>query len=126
MRTRGFRVESICRVLSGHGVQVAPRTYCNWKTATPSDRTVTDAALTDALLSHRRYPGGDGAAQDDRPSAPRGYRVAGCTVDRLMRDGGLSGVVRGRKLRTTILGQDGRRAPDLLDRDFNAEAPNCE
>ncbi len=42
-----------------------------------------------------------------------------------MRDEGLSGVIRGRRHRTTIPGgKDARRAPDLLDRDFTAAAPN--
>ena len=42
-----------------------------------------------------------------------------------MGDEGLSGVVRGRRHRTTIPGgEDSRRAPDLLDRDFTAAAPN--
>ena len=58
MRARGFRVESVCRVLSEHGVQVAPRTYCNWKTAAPSARTVTDAQLTDALRATVGTPEG--------------------------------------------------------------------
>ncbi|MGZ6772687.1 MAG: tyrosine-type recombinase/integrase, partial [Mycobacteriaceae bacterium] len=48
MRARGFRVESIYRMLGEQGVQVAPRTYCNWKTAAPSARTVTDAHLAAA------------------------------------------------------------------------------
>ena len=55
----------------------------------------------------------------------QGHRVAACTVDRLMRDEGLSGVVRGGKHRTTIPADRARRrAPDLLDRDFTAAAPN--
>jgi putative transposase len=55
----------------------------------------------------------------------QGHRVAACTVDRLMGDEGLTGVVRGRRHRTTIAGGKGaRRAPDLLDRDFTAAAPN--
>jgi transposase-like protein len=55
----------------------------------------------------------------------QGYRVAACTVDRLMRDEGLSGLVRGRQHRTTIPGRkDSHRAPDLLDRDFTAAMPN--
>lgn len=42
-----------------------------------------------------------------------------------MRDEGLSGAVRGRRHRTTMPGgSDSRRAPDLVDRDFTAEAPN--
>jgi putative transposase len=85
MRARGFRVESTCRVLTEHGVQVAPRTYRNWKTAAPSDRKVTDAALTDALRATIGTPEGTyGAAQDDGVSAPpwsSGGRVHGGPVD---------------------------------------------
>ena len=126
MRTRGFRVESICRVLTEHGVQVAPRTYRNWKTAAPSARTVTDARLTDALRATVGTPEGMYGRRNMTAYLRRqGHRVARCTVDRLMRDEGLSGVVRGRRHRTTIPGgKDARRAPDLLDRDFTAAAPN--
>src|SRR5690606_34516704 len=45
-------------------------------------------------------------------------------VDRAMRALGLSGVLRAKGLRTTIPAKDGRRAGDLLDRDFTAAAPN--
>jgi transposase InsO family protein len=126
MRARGFRVESICRVLTEQGVQVAPRTYRNWKTAAPSARTVTDAHLTDALRETIGTPEGlYGRRKMTAYLRRQGHRVAACTVDRLMRDEGLSGVIRGRRHRTTIPGgKDARRAPDLLDRDFSAEAPN--
>jgi putative transposase len=125
MRSRGYRVESVCRVLCEHGVQVAPRTCRNWKTAAPSARTVTDAALTDALRATVGTPEGMyGRRKMTAYLRRRGHRVARCTVDRLMRDEGLSGVVRGRRHRTTIPGKDARRAPDLLDRDFTAAAPN--
>ena len=46
------------------------------------------------------------------------------TVDRLMRDEGMAGVIRGRKTTTTIQGKDGKRAGDLLNRDFTAPFPN--
>jgi putative transposase len=47
------------------------------------------------------------------------------TVDRLMRQEGLNGLVRGRKTRTTIPAKDGgRRAGDLLNRCFTAPRPN--
>lgn len=36
----------------------------------------------------------------------------------------MNGVVRGRKLRTTIPAKDGVRAGDMLNRDFTAAAPN--
>lgn len=41
-----------------------------------------------------------------------------------MRSLGLSGVRRDKGIRTTIPAKDGRRAGDLLDRDFTASAPN--
>jgi putative transposase len=50
------------------------------------------------------------------------------TVDRLMRtEGGMRGLVRGRKTRTTIPGiaaKDGVRAGDLLNRNFRTSTPN--
>jgi putative transposase len=45
-------------------------------------------------------------------------------VDRAMRSLGLSGVRRAKGIRTTIPAKDGRRAGDLLNRDFTAPAPN--
>jgi transposase InsO family protein len=45
-------------------------------------------------------------------------------VDRLMRQQGMRGLVRGRKTRTTIAAKDGRRAGDLLNRRFRTRAPN--
>ena len=126
MRARNFRVESVCRVLTEHGVQVAPRTYRSWKSSMPSARTVSDAHLTDALRATVGTPEGMyGRRKMTAYLRRQGHRVAGCTVDRLMRDEGLSGVIRGRKHRTTIAAKgECRRAPDLLDRDFTAAAPN--
>jgi putative transposase len=47
------------------------------------------------------------------------------TVDRLMRQLGMRGLVRGRGVRTTIPATtDARRAADLLERRFTAAAPN--
>lgn len=126
MRAAGHRVESICRVLTAQGMQVAPRTYRNWKTAPPSERVVADAYLTNALLGTVDTAEGlYGRRKMTAHLRRSGHQVASCTVDRLMGDEGLSGVVRGRRHRTTIPGgKNSRRAPDLLDRDFTAEAPN--
>jgi len=41
-----------------------------------------------------------------------------------MRSLGLQGIRRSKGIRTTIPAKDGKRAGDLLDRDFTAEAPN--
>ena len=133
MRARGFAVGSICQVLREQGVQVAARTYRAWKAPgrLVAARTITDAGLTDALRDAR-------ITLDGRPTPEslygrrkmtallrrRGLQVAHCTVDRLMGELGMQGVRRGKTPRTTIPGADGRRAGDLLDRDFTAPAPN--
>lgn len=49
---------------------------------------------------------------------------ARCTVERLMRQMGLQGVVRGRKPRTTIPDDLGARPTDLAARNFTADRPN--
>ena len=46
------------------------------------------------------------------------------SVDRAMKALGLNGIRRAKGVRTTIPAKDGRRAGDLLDRDFTADAPN--
>jgi transposase InsO family protein len=45
-------------------------------------------------------------------------------VERLMRQAGLRGVRRGRRTRTTISADRGAWPPDLVNRNFHAEAPN--
>jgi len=50
--------------------------------------------------------------------------VARCTVERLMRNMGLRGVVRGRTCRTTISDGSVERPDDLVQRQFSATRPN--
>lgn len=126
-RSQGHAVESICRVLSEHGCQVAARTYRSWRrTRRPvSARTESDAVVIDALLATRGTPEGlYGRRKMTAFLRRQGLPVAHCTVDRLMRDLGLNGVRRGKGVRTTVPAKDGHRAADLLDRDFTAPAPN--
>ncbi|PWG15541.1 IS3 family transposase [Streptomyces sp. V2] len=54
----------------------------------------------------------------------QGHSVARCTVERLMRELGIQGAVRGKRVITTVPGGQAERAPDLVDRDFVAAAPN--
>ena len=55
----------------------------------------------------------------------QGVEVARCTVERLMRDLGLSGVTAGRKRpRTTVPEETAALPSDLLDRYFGAMEPN--
>jgi putative transposase len=53
-----------------------------------------------------------------------GQPIARCTVERLMRELGISGVIRGRRVRTTIPDDQADRPRDLVNRQFVAERPN--
>jgi putative transposase len=135
---QGRRVESICRVLREQGCQVAARTYREWRRPSRpvADRTVTDAQVLDAVREAAWTTGPDGV----RRLAPEGLygrrkmtahlrrtstpQTTAGAVDRAMRALGLTGVRRGKTARTTVPGKDGKRAGDLLDRDFSAPAPN--
>jgi putative transposase len=136
MRSEGFAVESICRVLREQGCQVAARTYRAWRRAGPAARTITDAQIIDAVRSAVWTVD----ARGRRKMTPEGLYgrrkmtallqrtmdpdVSAGSVDRAMRALGLSGVRRDKSIRTTIPSKDGKRAGDLLDRDFTAQAPN--
>ncbi len=130
MRANGHAVESTCRVLREQGCQVAARTYRSWRWAIATRRrvaarTVSDAVTMDALLATRNTPEGlYGRRKMTHHLRRCGHDVAFCTTDRLMRDLGMNGIRRGKPARTTIPAKDGRRAGDLLDRCFAAEAPN--
>ncbi|MFJ2061314.1 hypothetical protein ACIOMM_36165 [Streptomyces sp. NPDC087908] len=45
-------------------------------------------------------------------------------MEQLMRELGITGAVRGRKVVTTVADPGAARAPDLVERDFVAPAPN--
>jgi putative transposase len=50
--------------------------------------------------------------------------VARCTTERLMRQMGLKGAVRGRTVRTTMADEAASRPADLVERQFEASRPN--
>lgn len=136
MRAEGHAVESICRVLREQGLQVAARTYRAWRSRRPAARTISDAQVVDAVRQIAWTTGPDGRRQLS-PEGLYGRRkmtaylrctglpeVSRGAVDRAMQVLGLEGVRRAKGVRTTIPAKDGRRAGDLLDRDFTAAAPN--
>jgi putative transposase len=53
-----------------------------------------------------------------------GISVARCTVERLMKQLGLRGVMRGKRVRTTIADAAGARPLDRVNRQFRADRPN--
>ncbi|MFE1328535.1 IS3 family transposase [Streptomyces sp. NPDC058741] len=126
-RARFGGVEPICRVLTEHDCKIAPSTYYahRKRLQAPSARTVRDAELKPLIQqifegNYRVY----GARKVWRELRRQGHVVARCTVERLMREPGVTGAVRGKKIITTIPDSSVERAPDLLDRDFVAPAPN--
>ena len=65
-----------------------------------------------------------GARKVWRQLRREGVEVARCTVERLMREMGLRGAVRGRKHKTTFAAQTESCPADLVNRQFTATAPN--
>ena len=137
MRAEGFAVESICRVLREQGCQVAARTYRAWRqpSRTVCDRTISDALVIDVVrdiawnvvADGRRRLTPEGLYGRRKMTALVRRRMPGASpgsVDRAMRTLSLQGIRRSKGIRTTIPSRDGKRARDLLDRDFTAEAPN--
>ncbi len=117
-----YGVEPICRAL-----QVAPSTYYAVKARqlVPAARTVRDrAALVEIKRVHEASAGLYGARKVWWQLQAEGVPAARCTVERLMRQAGLVGVVRGKRRRTTIADEHAQRPADLVERDFSAAAPN--
>ena len=138
MRAEGHAVESICRVLREQGCEIAARTYRSWKQLHRrlAARTVSDARVLDAVRDlacrvddqGRRKLTPEGLYGRRKMTAlVRRRRLLDASfgaVDRAMCSLGLAGVRRDKQIRTTIPAKDGKRAGDLLDRDFTAAAPN--
>ena len=59
-----------------------------------------------------------------RQMTREGFWVARCTVERLMREMGLAGVIRGKQVRTTISDKAAPCPLDHVNRQFHALAPN--
>ena len=115
-----FGVEPICQVL-----QVAPSTYYAARCRPPSARQVRDEALTLKLRQvHAENFGVYGARKLWRQLHREGVPAARCTVERLLKQVGLVGAVRGKPKRTTIADETAARPADLVQRHFDAPAPN--
>ena len=115
-----FGVEPICRAL-----QFAPSTYWSAKRRPRSQRSLVDEQLkVEISRVHAENFGVYGAPKIWAQLNREGIRVARCTIERLMRDLGLRGAVRGKVKRTTITNELMDRPRDLVDRRFSAVGPN--
>jgi putative transposase len=113
-------VEPICTAL-----QVAPSTYYAVASRQPSARQLNDARLrTEIARVHRDNFGVYGIEKVWRQLNREGHTIGRDRVARLMDEMGLSGVVRGKRKRTTIPADVSARPADLVERNFTAAAPN--
>jgi putative transposase len=109
---------------------IAPSTYYEHRARRSDPSRLSRRAQRDAVLcleirrvweeNFRVY----GVRKVWRQLNREGTKVARCTVERLMRQMGLEGAVRGRKARTTIPAEAAAQPGDLVMRDFTAVRPN--
>jgi len=115
-----FGVEPICRHLP-----IAPSTYYEARSRPPSARKLRDEQLK---IEIARVDAANfsvyGARKVWRQLNREGTPVARCTVQRLMRELGLQGAMRGKTRRTTTPDGTAARPADLVNRDFSATRPN--
>jgi transposase InsO family protein len=98
--------------------------YYAWVKRRPSRRVETDDALiAEIRAAHTASRGTYGAPRVHAELAARGIGAGRKRVARLMSQAGLAGVSRRKFVTTTVKG-DRRQAPDLVERDFTAEAPD--
>jgi putative transposase len=117
---------------SEHDITIAPSSYYAAHSRPPCARDVRDeAVLAEIIALHAEPKRGRGLYgarkvwhQLRRQGGVDRAPVARCTVERLMRKAGLRGARRGRQFRTTRPDAAAQRPPDLVKREFHADAPN--
>ena len=113
-------VATMCRVLG-----VSRSGYYAWRARPASKRRLEDGELVGRVIEiHERSRGTYGAPRIHAELADGGVRVGRKRIARLMRQARIEGVSRRRRTKTTQRSEHGRRAPDLVDRNFKADAPN--
>ena len=113
-------VSTMCRVLG-----VSPSGYYTWRGRGRSSRAKRDEGLRSTIESiHQESRGTYGVPRVHAELAAGGCRVSRKRVARLMREAGLVGVSRRRGTRTTRVDSTHRAAPDRVERQFHADAPD--
>ena len=104
---------------------IAPSTYYAAKSRPASARATRDDELKDQIRRvFETNRGVYGARKVWRQLRREGITVARCTVERLMGELGIAGVVRGKPRRTTQTDGSVPRPADLVERQFAASRPN--
>jgi len=120
----GWSVKRLCAL-----VEIERSSYYAWRNAAPArqERSEVDAALAERIRAVHDTDKTQGAPRitaELNDGAEAGARVNHKRIARVMREHGIAGYRRRRKVRTTIPEPADRKVPDLLNRDFTAEAPN--
>ncbi len=116
-----FPIATMARVLG-----VSEAGYYAWRHRSPSAHAIADAALLKRMRTiHASSRETYGAPRVHAELRADGERHGRKRVARLMRAAGLVGASRRRAgVTTTKRDKEARPAPDLVDRDFTASAPN--
>ncbi|MDQ3576119.1 MAG: IS3 family transposase [Actinomycetota bacterium] len=118
-------VRPVLRVLEGTPAEIAPSTYYAAKTRPESVRAARDRVLAEKIEQvHEANYSVYGARKVWAEMNRQGADVARCTVERLMRETGLRGLLRDKSPRTTKPAAETGRPGDLVERDFTATRPN--
>ena len=120
-----YGVEPICKTLP-----IAPSTYYARVAKRNDPSKLSARAKRDAVLkpvikrvfkdNYKVY----GVRKVWRQMRRENHNVARCTVERLMRELGVRGVIRGKSQQTTFSNKADVCPRDLVNRQFKAEAPN--
>lgn len=115
-----FPVAVMCEVL-----EVSTSGYYASKKRPPPKRVAEDARLAaEVAAAHKGSRGVYGSPRVHRELRAKGVRVGKKRIERLMRDKGLRGRRKRRFVHTTDSRHEHPIAPNLLERDFHASAPN--
>jgi len=118
-------VQPVLEALKQTPAQIAPSTYYAAKTRPQSARAAQDRELVEKIrLVHADNYSVYGARKVWAELNRQGVDVARCTVERLMREIGLRGLLRDKSPRTTRPAAEPSRPDDLVERDFTATRPN--
>jgi transposase InsO family protein len=119
-----YEVKRLCQL-----VEVARSSYYAWLAGAQARaaREADDAALAERIRAVHAADTAMGAPRitaELNETADAASRVNHKRVARVMRKVGIAGYVKRRRVRTTIPAQNVSVVPDLLKRDFTADAPN--
>ena len=121
-----FEVKWLCRVM-----EIARSSFYAWCAAaeTRGARNAADEQLAERIRVVHDEDNTYGAPRitaELNDGAPEAKRVNHKRVARVMRDAGIAGYRRKRRVKTTVPDPANQKVPDLLGRDFTAETPNTK